>query len=156
MTLIQVPPSRTLTHQTVRLKNALRRARCWEVDCELFTRGRTFVKRPEELNAAAKAGLTPVQWGDGSMVYLIHHEAGTECGPACPNAYCPCAPVGGWPGEGGYPHHVQNEAGELGFGIALQDHTGQVHDRRRMDLSEALDRIGEGVEAVRFLRTRGV
>lgn len=156
MTLIRTAPPRQATHQTVRMKNALRRARCYEVDCDLFVHGRTFVKRPEELNAAAKAALTPVQWGDGSMVYLIHHAAGTECGPRCPNEYCPCAPYGGWNGEGGYPHHIQDEAGEVGYGLALHNGEGQVHDRRRMGESEALDRIGEGVEAVRFLRTRGV
>lgn len=156
MTLIRVAPSPSMTHQTVRIKNALRLARCWEVDCELFLHGRTFVKRREDLNAAARARLTPVQWADGTAVYLIRHEAGTECGPACPNEYCPCAPMAGWPGEGGYPHHVQDDEGTLGFGMVLHDGAGHFGDRRRIGESEALDRLGEGVEAVRFARTRGL
>lgn len=142
--------------QTVRIHQPLRVARCAEVDCVLYLHGATFVKRGDQLNAEARAHLTPVSFENGVALYIIHHAAGTECGPRCPNEYCPCAPYNGWPGEGGYPHHVPDERVGLGYGVALSNATGQVVSRGRVGSGEALDRIGEGVEAVRHARQRGL
>ena len=137
--------------QRLRLSQKLRRATCAEVECELYLNGKLLAQCDVAPSSPVARAKSTRHYDAATRVAYIHHPAGAECGPRCPNEYCPCVSVGGMPGVGGYPHHVQDEEAGLRFGAA----DGRAPVRPASE-SEFLDRMGEGVEMTRHIRQRGV
>lgn len=115
--------------QHLKLGQKLRRATCAEVRCKLFMEGRTF----------------EVTFPNGEF-RIIHHPAGAECGPKCPNDICPCVNNGMIRGAEGYPHTAVDINAPMRF---------KADDRTTTE-DEIQDRIGEGVYTIQFMRTRGL
>ena len=125
------------------IQQRLRFATCEEVDCELLLHGKTFV---QQVKPAVGRAATTQRYDPATGMAVIHHPAGFACGAACPNEYCPCVNAGGIPGAGGYPHRLPDERFGVAFGL----------DGRRVSADQAVETLEEGVEAIRFLRTRGL
>jgi hypothetical protein len=130
--------------QVMRLSQKLRIGTCEEADCELMRNGRTFMVSMPPHHPGTRARTT-LHYDPVTRVATIHHPQGAPCGPRCPNEYCPCVNQGQIPGAGGYPHHVQ---ADLPPWFAANG--------RPIGESEMVDRMGEGVEAIRHIRLRGI
>lgn len=137
MTLIR--GNEPLVQQKMAVAQRLIPATCAEVNCPLYLYGDEWI-----VNSPATGG----------KAVRIRHEAGWECGERCPNEVCPCVNNGIVRGAGGYPH-VKADPGSLSYAAKESDRHGNWGQPHRAEESEILDRIGEGVHALQFARTRG-
>lgn len=171
MTLIRSRPSEPGQHLAIHQRT--RRATCEEADCALLREGALLAQPAPKL--AARNSKDCLSYDTVRDIAYFEHPKGAECGPRCPKEYCPCSPPGpGSRGLGGYPHRIVDDRFDVAFTEAthrpMNPRKPWLHDTlpaptpanlargvvRRVGMSEAFDRLGEGVYALQFAEERGI